>query len=661
MRIFGDVRRLPAPSGCRVPRCESMTKRFKPIGLAVVCLVLTSGLSEAQVFQTDAARTPLPQPVGMNEFNLITSSWGWNVETTSWNDPYTGLHLVTPPPVWTDPNTGVMLPIPIRYGDFYSPANGYPQFEDGDAITLQGLFKWRREALDPVRDAKTEPGYFSPTCGFSGQLLLMGGNCNVSFGWYNVTDPNGTTPPAASEIYEFIPNDPTYLNCLDENGSPKMDGFCPKAWDARSPRNLSIQVWTPKAFDSGNIRTDPRYKGGYVGFAVIGNPAKACKQNKYSMAAYNQKNAAGKPWITTLIYQSTADPEGFYMAFEDLPMSPEDWHKTGVPGNMATNDGDFNDFVFYVSGISCMGGGDPCNTTLQGACSLGRTDCALGSEPPACRPIIQPGKELCDNVDNDCNGMVDDGSGLCPVGEVCDKGVCVAACSVGEFRCPSGTTCNTEGFCIDLACATVTCPAGQACRAGQCVDACQGTTCPPGQECQLGRCVDPCAGIQCTAGRICERGLCVSDCSCRGCPDGLVCGTDGRCSDPSCANVTCPSGQVCQAGVCKDPCAGVVCPGGAACVNGVCGDPGGPSGGTGGTGIIIAPVPDRSRGGGSNGSVTGSGVSSVDRAPASGGCNCHVARREGFEPLWLGVAAGMGLIFRIRRRRKDRRSGLLGP
>lgn len=170
-------------------------------------------------------------------------------------------------------------------------------------------------------------------------------------------------------------------------------------------------------------------------------------------------------------------------------------------------------------------------------------------------------------------------------------------------------------LCIDAACAAVTCPAGQACRAGQCVDACQGPRVLPVKS-QLGRCIDPCAGIQCTVGRICERGLCVSDCSCRGCPDSLVCGADGRCSEPSCANVTCPSGRVCEAGACVDPCAGVVCPGGARCVNGSCGDPGGPNDGSGGSGIFIDPVPDPSRGGGSNGSGAGSSVpSGVERAP----------------------------------------------
>ena len=605
--------------------------------------------AQAQVFQTDDAKTPLPQPVGTAEFNLVTQSWGWNAMTQSYKDPMTGAQLTTP----------------LVYGQYYSPPT-YPQFVDGDAITLQGLFKWRGENIDPVKDAKTTPGYFSPTCGFSGQLLLMGGNCNVSFGWYNVADPNSTTPPAADEVYEIIPNDPTYLHCLDENGGPKTDGFCPKGWDNRSPRNLNLQVWTPKAFDSGNIKSDSRYKGGYVGFAVIGNPATACTQNKYSMYAYNQKNSKGVPWVTTLIYQSTVDPNGFYMAFEDLPMSAADWHQTGVPGNQGSCDGDFNDFVFYVSGIACEGGNQPCSTGLQGACAAGHTDCAVGGVAGACRPLVQPGQEICDNVDNDCNGMVDDGDGLCPDPDkpICFQGACVGNCSRGEFPCPDGTSCDAAGHCVDPTCATVTCDAGKACRGGTCVDPCDGVTCPYGSQCELGTCVDPCKGVTCPAGRVCEKGLRLADCSCRGCDANLTCGADGKCTDTACAGVTCTSPEVCRGGTCVDPCVGVVCPGGAACTNGMCGPPG--SGTAGSTSSSDGGLLSL---GGSNGGLdfttAGSGgtTSSGNGAKRPGldtpakGCGCRLSQSESDRSstlAWLSAAFALSLGTWQRRRKSGR-------
>lgn len=602
--------------------------QLRAVLLAAATCVTSLG-AQAQVFQTDTAMTPLPQPVGPDELNLITNSWARNTKTESWKDPATGLQLTAP----------------IVYGTYYSPP-AFPQFEDGDAITLKGLFKWRGEQLDPVADAKTAPGYFSPSCGFAGQLLLMGGNCQVSFGWYNVEDPNSTTPPAPAEIYEFIPNDPAYLNCKTENGAPKTDGFCPLAWDSRSPRDLSIQQWTPMAFDSGNIKMDARYKGKYVGFAVIGNPALSCKENKYSMFGHNTKNSLGTPWVASLIYQSTADPEGFYMAFEDLPMSPADWRESG---GMYKNDGDFNDFVFYVSGISCLGGGQPCDTGLLGACSVGRTDCAVEGTTGMCRPIITSGDELCDNVDNNCNGMVDDGEGLCPGTQVCDKGSCVEACGTGEFRCPPEFSCES-GHCIEDACAGMICDVGQACRNGTCMNACDGVVCPIGEECQLGRCIDPCKAVECPGGKVCERGLCVSDCSCRGCQEGLECGGDGRCTDPRCVGIECPAGQKCAAGGCVDTCAGVMCPGGGACVNGACQMGSGASSGGGTDGGI-----DLGGGlnfGGSKNAGNGSGSTSGGprRGTADPGCACEaVGSSHGRSALLL---AGLGAAFALGRRRR---------
>jgi hypothetical protein len=601
--------------------------RAGKLGLLVLAagVAMVAGSAQAQVFQSDAAMTPLPQPVGMNEWNLATMSWAYNREVQV-NRDLMGMDV-------NQQN--------VHFGDFY------PTFENGDAITLKGLFKFRGEMIDEVADARTTPGYFSPSCGFQGQLLLRGGDCEITFGWYNVEDPNSTTAPAPDEIYPFIPTAGSTITADLQCQPPLNNGFCPLAWDNVNPRELDKKLWIPKAYDSGQIKEDPNYKGKYVGFAVLGNPAKLCTQTKYSMLAHNQKNAQGQPWVTTLIYQSTVDPEGFYMAFEDLPMSPDDWHLTGVPGNTAMNDGDFNDFVFYVSGISCLGGGMPCDTGLQGACSVGRTDCAVEGETGMCRPIITPGSELCDNVDNDCNGLADDGEGLCPGTQVCDKGTCVDACGTGEFRCQPGETCKA-GHCIEDACAEMECPAGQACRNGMCLNACDGVVCPAGEECQLGRCVDPCKAVECPAGKVCERGLCVSDCSCRGCKDGLECGGDGRCTDPLCVGVECDAGFKCVGGACVDPCEGVVCPGGGACVNGACQmGTGMPGGGGSAPGLDLPGGLDL--GGSSSGPSNGS--SNGSRTTKAPGCACEVVggTRSGNVALLLGsLAAAMGLARRRR-------------
>ncbi len=582
-------------------------------------------------------KTPLPQPVPQAELSLVNDSWGWNAMSVS-NRDTTGANV----------NPGIV------YGQFYSPPT-YPQFVTGDAINLNGLFKWRKETLDFKKDAKTGPGYFSAKCGFSGQLLLMGGNCQVKFGWYNVLDPKSMTPPAANEIYPFIDTPATSLNCVEENGTTrKMDGFCPLAWDNLNPRDLSIKRWTPRAFDSGDISKDTmRYKGGYVAFAVIGDPNK-CPQNKFSMYEHNQRNASNVPWVTTLIYQSTVDPGGFYMAFEDLPMPKDDWKAKGA-------DGDFNDFVFYVSGLTCAGGNLPCDTGQLGACSVGHTDCAGEGEMSVCRPVVQKGPEVCDNVDNDCDGVVDNGNGLCPADKpICFQGACVGTCDNGEFPCPAALTCDDSGHCVDPACAMKSCPAGTACRKGECVNPCDGVTCPYGETCQLGQCVDPCKGVTCPAERVCEKGLCLSKCDCRGCEAGLSCAKDGRCVDEACATKSCANGTVCKGGDCIDPCIGVVCPQNGTCNLGTCTagtDPGSGATSSGANGNMDfgAGTPGLNFGGapGYSGSGPNSGPDRLTPgATTAKGCGCRVGGdtdAPSTKLAWLGALIGLGLVLQRRR------------
>jgi len=607
----------------------------------------------AQVTQTDAAKTPLPQPVPMAESTLVNDSWAWNANTMINRD-----------------RTGANLNPAVRYGDYYAPPT-YPQFVTGDAITLSGLFKWRKEMIDPIKDAKTGPGYFSAKCGFTGQLLLMGGNCQAQFGWYNVIDPNDKTPPKADEIYPFMKGKPNaLLTCTNGEEMPptiKQDGFCPLAWDNRHPYNLSVERWKIVTFPSGDISKDPHYKGGYVAFALIGDPQK-CPQNKYSMYEHNQRNSSNTPWVTTLIYHSTVDPGGFYMAFEDLPMSAKDW-KTGDDGKSGA-DGDFNDFVFYVSGLTCAGGNMPCDTGQQGACSVGRTDCAAEGEMSVCRPVIQKGPEVCDNVDNDCDGVIDNGDGLCPTQDkpICFQGQCVGTCSNGEFPCPLGLTCDDSGHCADPVCAGVSCMPGTACRNGQCVDPCTGVTCPYPQSCQLGQCVDPCGGVTCPADRVCEKGLCLSKCDCRGCDAGLTCAADGRCVDTACANVKCEAGMLCQGGKCVDPCIGVTCPNGGKCSEGRC-SVGMPGEGTGATGSgantsvdlpgLGTGLPGVNGGASSNGTGGSSSVGKIRPDAGVKGCGCRMAGdadATSTKLAWVSALFALGLAFQRRRSQRAPRA-----
>lgn len=557
--------------------------------------------------------------------------------------------------VLTEPN-GWPIPQPASPPEVSCcvTGRGYP----ASAAELDGLFKFRNDPnIDWIKDAKTGPGVFSPLCGFSGTLVLRGGNCKLDFGWYNVTQSG---PPADADIYTLIPKtDPEVY------GAGGGVDFCPLAGVTTNPGEMNkCQV---KTFQAANIRMDPNYKGGLIGFALRGDKNSTCSETHYSQNELHPlcmtNNAArpcqgAKPWIMSLIYESKAFPDSYYLAFEDRP-GTNSVFGTG----MNDSDGDFNDFVFYISGVTCEGGGQPCdasvaNPALKGICALGRTGCtAGGTGAPVCLPTAQPTAEKCDNIDNDCNGVVDDGNGLCAADEVCDKGNCVHRCSTGEFACPNILACNNDGFCVDPLCKDVTCMAGQVCRAGMCTGGCTGVTCPTGQECQLGRCVDLCKGVKCEDNQICEKGLCIPSCSCRPCLEGKVCAKDGRCVFTGCENNACAAGTQCMAGgQCADSCQGVVCPGGAACSQGQCGEPlpgvGPGSGGSGGGinvgntgGIVIGTT-----GGSTSTSGNGAGAAPGGNRPASdSGCNCVMVpnRSSGLEALGA-VALGLALLRRRR-------------
>ncbi len=535
-----------------------------------------------------------------------------------------------------EPN-GLVVPQPVTQQEINDCGPPQPLCT-ADTITLPALFDYRGETIDFVADASTQPAVFSPLCSFSGTLVMRGGGCQLAFGWYNAMATGGTPPPAA-EIYPLIPaNDP------DVYGAGP---FSPLAVDG---------PWTLKTFTANDIRSDVRYLGGLIGFALIGGSQ--CSQTHFSQQELNQtctNCTPVTPWITSLTYQSTATPDSYYLAFEDLPFQP-----TGLGGN----DGDFNDFVFFITGLVCDGGGEPCDTGMPGACAVGRTDCGMDGVASICRPVIHPTDEACDNVDNDCNEIVDDGD-LCDPGYVCDRGTCVEECDSGEFRCVAPLECE-NGFCVDPLCVGVMCPAGQACRKGNCVDPCTNVVCPLEQECQLGRCVDLCAAVTCEEGQVCEQGVCLATCDCRPCTGIKVCGDTGECVDPGCESQVCQPGFVCVAGTCTDACTNAVCPGDATCALGQCAVPtpvtgpmtnGGSGGGSGGQIVINTPM---TSGTGSMMGGTGpeellSDENVAKRSTQQAGCACRVGAVERHGAAKAMALLALGLLFGARRPVRRRR------
>ena len=120
--------------------------------------------------------------------------------------------------------------------------------------------------------------------------------------------------------------------------------------------------------------------------------------------------------------------------------------------------------------------GQPCNSGLQGVCAAGITSCAAGSQ--SCNPIQTAQTELCNNKDDDCNGVVDDipnvnaacGSQLPAAGHVanwmCGMATCqISTCGAGyaniDGAAGNGCECASDAYATSCANATsITVPIG---------------------------------------------------------------------------------------------------------------------------------------------------------------------------------------------------------